>query len=156
MNLSARTDEVRKRKLFVKKDVAVYAALAVALCALFFSLVILPRKTESNGFCAYSDDKLLFTYYYASDKLVITEFGDGKISRDGDKIRITVYRDGAEFNELNVNREKKSVRVSDADCSKTKDCVHEPSISNSGAIYCAPHKLKIIPLSAKPSSPVTG
>lgn len=149
--------ETKKRTFFTKRDVAVYIILAVVIATLFAAFVIFPRKTESKGFCAYAEGKLLFTYYYESDKTVVTEYGKNRTERSGDKIYIYCDEARSGFNELTVDRENKTVKVTDSDCSKTRDCVYEPALKNGGAIYCVPHKLKITSINGGESvPPITG
>lgn len=153
-NLKTNAD-TKQRQFFTKRDAAVYIIIAAVIVTLFFAFVIIPRKSESNGFCAYAEGKLLFTYYYESDKIVVTEYGKNRTERSGDKIYIYCDEEKSGFNELTVDRENKTVKVTDSDCSKTRDCVYEPSLKRGGAIYCVPHKLKITATGGAESVPPT-
>ena len=149
--------ETNKRKFFTGRDVVVYIITAVAVVALFFAFVISPKKSESDGFRAYADGELLFSYYYDDDKTDVTEYGKSRIERSGDTIYIYTDGERSGFNKLTIDRENKTVKVTDSDCSKTRDCVYEPALKHGGAIYCVPHKLKITSISGGESvPPITG
>ena len=74
-----------------------------------------------------------------SDFVLLTETDDG--------YTLTIYtsNDKTGFNVIFINTKESSVKIIESTCSVSKDCVYSPAISNSGAIYCAPHGIKIIP-----------
>lgn len=144
-------DNVKKRKPFVIYDIVVYAAIVIVSVAFFLGIIVFPANDIAGGFKIVVDEKEIFVFYYADCRYEIKDF-DGQITvnlTDGEKkftVNVLFFESG-EHNTLSVNAEEKTVEVVDADCSARKDCVYTPAIKNgSGAIYCMPHKLKILPL----------
>ena len=134
----------------------VYVTIIAAIAALFCAFVIFPRKSPQTGFNAYHDGVRIFSYVYEDDFLDVEDKWLSRVVKDGD--RIFVYFDDAhtDFNELTVNRANGTVKITDSSCSRTKDCVYEPELGDTGAIYCAPHKLKLAPTTAVAQPPVIG
>ena len=60
------------------------------------------------------------------------------------------------FNLIFINTIERYAKMQDSTCSHSKDCVHSPSITNSGIIYCAPHGSKITLLGTNDIPPWTG
>ena len=151
-----KADNLRERKPFAKRDVLVYVTIIAAIAALFCAFVIFPRKSPQTGFNAYHDGVRIFSYVYEDDFLDVEDKWLSRVVKDGD--RIFVYFDDAhtDFNELTVNRANGTVTITDSTCSRTKDCVYEPELGDTGAIYCAPHKLKLAPTTAVAQPPVIG
>ena len=82
-----------------------------------------------------------------SDGTVVT------VSLDGNKgITVTVSHDGYK-NKVYINKDKKTVKMSDANC-KGKQCLYFAAMDdNSDFIYCSPHGVKIEPLKQDLDSP---
>jgi len=139
---------IKSNKPFRLYDVIVYACVLIILLALFLAF-LLPSGSSSNGFEVLLNGESVLTYKYSSDELTILEkyANSVKINDDGS---VTVYTsaDKSAFNTLNIDKEGKTVKVIDANCSIKKDCVHTPALKgDNGAIICLPHGLKIISLS---------
>ena len=134
----------------------VYVTIIAAIAALFCAFVIFPRKSPQTGFNAYHDGVRIFSYVYEDDFLNVEDKWLSRVVKDGD--RIFVFFDDAhtDFNELTVNRANGTAKITDSTCSRTRDCVYEPELADSGAIYCAPHKLKLAPTTAVAQPPVIG
>ena len=139
---------------------AVYIAAIIVLTALFVFFVILPANGNGEGFVVSVNDQTAFIYDYESKKYEIKEF-DGYIEMGDADLNGTFYftvftKDGG-YNVIEVVPNEKTVRVSESNCSSKKDCVFTPAVKNgSGAIFCMPHGLKILPLKEKYRSITTG
>ncbi len=143
---------IKSRKIFEKKDIFIYLLLAVIILALFIPLM-LPQK-PAKGFSVSIDGKTLLTHYYSGDFDITSEYAQRvEITKDGDGYLIKITFDDG-FNQLIVDEKACSVKMKDSDC-PSKNCVHTAAITSSGAIYCAPRKLKIAPLSDSEFIPPT-
>ena len=144
-------DDVKQRKPFVLIDIAVYAAIVLTVVGFFLAFIIFPKNENSDGFKVFVDEKEIFVFYYDTCDYETKEYG-GKIEmqtvEDKKTYVVRIFpRGDQEFNLLYVNAEEKTVKITDANCSNRKDCVYTPEIkSGSGAIYCMPHKLKVLPI----------
>ncbi len=136
--------DIKTRKIFVKRDVLVYALLAILIASLFVFLVIFQNK-NTLGFKAEIDGKLVVSHAYGQGFNVDKEFKDNVIiEKDGNNYTVKILTDNG-CNTLYVNEEENNVKMQDSDC-PSQNCVHMHAISNAGAIYCAPRALKITPL----------
>lgn len=145
-------DKVKNGKTFAAFDLLVYALVILICAGLFLGFVIIPKHDSGNGFIVYYKDEKIFSFYYDDLKYDVEEF-DGSVNvenTDPEKglYTITVFMGGEKnYNVLSVSAKDKTVKVAEANCSYRKDCVHTPEIKDgSGAIYCLPHGLKILPL----------
>ena len=132
-----------------------------AVLFLFIIFVISPNKKNAEGFTVKKGENTVCTFTYLNQTLSVnSDYINLVVSEktDGGFI-ITVYtsNDKSGYNELTVDTTAKTVKVSKSTCSVSKDCVYSPAIGNDGAIYCAPHDLKIIPTNGSGYvPPVTG
>lgn len=155
--------QIKSEKPFRSGDVLIYSALLLIISVLFAVFIIFPsvNASDSTGFEIEINGKTVCTFTYADKKLTVN---DGFVSlveyeeaENGLKITVFTSSEKEDFNELFADFSKKTVKVTDSNCSVSKDCVFSPAISNSGAIYCAPHGLKIVPLGNNGfTPPITG
>lgn len=136
-------------KPFYKRDLLVYISLAALVLILFIAFVF-PLKNESGkGFKVTRGDVTLLTYTFGSSPHKNENYADlieiEKVS-DGYKIKIYSSSEKTGYNVIFFNEALKTADVIESNCSERKDCYHAPAISNSGAIYCSPHDLKITPI----------
>ncbi len=149
-------DSPKLRSIFVKQDIVVYTALLAVIVFLFMFFFVFSNNKTTEGFTVSVNGKTVLTYYYNA-KTVIADDTSVEIKIIDDKIYIFFDEGKKDFNELTVDLNKRTVKVTDSSCSDTKDCILEPAVGNSGAIYCAPHKLKISVLNEKENlPPITG
>ena len=145
-------DNVKNRKPFYFYDLIIYTATLILVVGLFLGFVVFNSPENSDGFKIIVNEKEALVFYYESGAYEIKETGEAVSftidkAEDGIYFISVFYKDLNEHNIISVNTEEKKVKVSDADCSIRKDCVHTKEIEgDSGAIYCMPHKLKILPL----------
>ncbi len=150
---------VKNSKPFKKFDILVYSLTLAVILALFIFAVILPPKVTPSGFKVLVKGEILFTFDYHSGENI----ADGKgafieKTLDGNGVYFKVYLDDdkTEYNVIFADTLNLLVKMTDSNCSNHKDCVYSPSVSDKGAILCAPHSLKIIPLGDERLPAVTG
>lgn len=143
-------------KLFRFRDLFVYIALIVIISALF--LFGSSKNNDSIGFTVSYADKVILTYRYGDSSPVILSEYEDFIVFDKENNTITVFNinDKSHYNVISFNDKDFSVKISESNCSSTKECVNSPKIHNSGMIFCAPHDLRITPLSSAPTPPTVG
>ena len=154
-------DKVKTGKLFCLADIFVYSAAALLLAALFLTFVIFPAHAENVGFKVVVEEKTALTYYFSNGDYQIYDF-NGSIETESDNsdglFTFTVFIGGNEdYNVIEVDTENKSVKVVKSNCSIKKDCVFSPPLlDGTGAIFCMPHGLKILPLNENYRGVTTG
>lgn len=149
--------QVKEGKYFRIWDLLVYGFIALIIAALFLTVFLTKDNSPSEGFTVRYADKLVFTYYYSTDKYEIdNSYGNIEIGEeDGESLTLTFRTpDKKGYNVIFIDKLNKSVKVTDADCSLHKDCVYTPAIKdNSSIISCPPHKMFIEPLARKIDDP---
>ncbi len=136
--------EIKKRKIFVKRDIFVYVSIAVLVLGLFISLLVFNNK-DADGFKVELNGQTVLTHVYGKEFKVEKDFlSKVTVSNDGEHFTVKITSaDG--YNILFVNESDKSVKMQESDC-PSQNCVHMQEIKNAGAIFCAPRQLKITPL----------
>lgn len=138
---------------FAVGDVIVYILIATLIASLFvFCATIF--KSENEGVEIFASGEKVFSCRFDDDDFTIYENERFPVvtERRGDVLLLTVYADSSKtsHNDVEINFKEKTARVTDADCSPSKDCAHTPEIRNGkGAIICVPHKIKILPTGGK-------
>ena len=143
-------NQVKKERGFKLYDLIIYAVI-VALIVLAFVLSGTLLKGESiDGIEIRHKNAVVFTYLFNGDKY---EIKDGEkveiVSNDEDTLTIKFYPENLKYkyNQIEIDKVKKTVKVVEATCSTRKDCVHTQELkSNSQSIICIPHELIILPL----------
>lgn len=145
--------DFRNGKFFVKRDAIVYAFLLISIIALFIIFAIAP-STAANGFYVYVQDELVLTVKYGESPVVNNDTDKATVVIDGDDYYVYFNAEKTDYNKITVNAD--GAKITDSTCSLSRDCVYEPTIKNGGAIYCVPHELKIVPITATATPPLTG
>ena len=150
----------KKISPYKKGDLFIYILIAVIVLALFLAFVIFPGAKKTDGIIIRKHGKDIvkvlfekeeFSFLNDGEKFVIAEK-----SSDG-VIIFTVKEDGSHYNVVKVDCINKSAKVTDANCSTSKDCVYSPAVSDGkGAIVCEPHELLIIPITGEYTPIVIG
>ena len=144
---------------FKKADLLVYSIVALFICGLFLVFFLLPKE-QAKGFCVSVDDKTAFTYLYSDNSYEVGQgFSDRiTVENNAGDVTVTVFIDESktEYNVIYFNKTKRTVKVIDSNCSIRKDCVYSQEISDSGAIICVPHKLRVLPLNPVSFNPRVG
>ena len=149
---------VKNSKVFYLKDLFAYAVAVLLIAVLAVIFLILPNTNNTSVFKVELDGKAVLTYSFSTgDYEVFNDFVNFvTIEEVDDGITFTV-KNSEGFNKIYISKTEKTAEIVDSDCSVKKDCVHSPKIKDSGAIVCAPHKLKLFPLSDNGmSEPITG
>ncbi len=140
--------EPTKPSLFGLWDIIVYSVLITVIVLLFIFFVIIPTSKGAQGFKIVVDGTEIARYDYSLNRISVTDGYENLIDVNGNEITVYTDEDKIHYNVIDVNSKTKSAKISAANCSTSKDCVYTPAISGEkGAIVCAPHKLKIVPLS---------
>ena len=146
-------------KPFEFGDIIVYGFTLLLVAVLFLFLVIFPKTKTASGFKVTVNGNEVFTYYTASDKYVIKELSGYTIdveNTDGNYL-LTVSSNDGHYNKILFDKSNNSAKLVESNCSLSKDCTFSPAITDNGAIICAPHALKIVPiLSDGSTEPITG
>lgn len=141
-------DNVRNGKPFRLLDLIVYGGLALAIIALFMAFVFFrPHSAIGKIFVDVRGERVV-TYDFDTKALTVA---DGKaenveVTKADGKTTLKIFVDDehTEYNVIEIDDEKQSVSVTDANCSRHKDCVYSPAITSAdGMIMCVPHELKV-------------
>ncbi len=140
-----KVEEVKRDKGFRIYDLIIYGVILLAVAVAFAAVFLSRDKGGIKGFSVYSGGDLIYSYSFSDGETVC---GEGvESSTDGDILKLEISTAGGGVNTVEADLKNKTVRVTEANCSNRKDCVHTPAIrDNSGVIYCMPHSLKITPL----------
>ena len=151
---------LKKPKTFLKGDLFIYPILLALVIVLFFALAFPKAQNSFDGFKCEVDGQTVFTYQFDSDKVEINGAKKELVKCENAEFGylITIYSQlGVDrYNVIKIDVNNKTACVLESTCSNSKDCTHIPAIKNSGAIYCAPHKLKLSPLGNEFKDPITG
>ena len=157
-------EQIKTSKPFKIFDLFLYCFILILVVVLFSVFVFFPANANlvNSGFKVILHDKQIFTFDYHThtysllpdytDLIDIEDLGEGIYN-----IKIFTDQNKSQYNLLTVDSKSKSIRVADANCSISKDCVHMKELKNSDdLLICAPHKLKVLPLNSGYKPPVTG
>lgn len=145
---------LKKSSPFKKADLIVYI-LTVIIVAVAFICVFIAKPQSSSGFTVTVCNQEILAYDFDSGSYTSTECDDVRIIVDEsgkDNVTFTI-KSGKNFenvNVLSVNANKKSVKITDANCPHG-DCLNFTPINKNGDntfIYCASHDLMITAISA--------
>ena len=145
---------VKQTKLFYKKDLIVYFSLVILIVCLF-AFFVFPTisKKDNVGFIITRNGHTVLTFdTKSSDLFSISAVFENQVeieSLESEIYKVKIYSSAQKngYNILVFDANKISVKVIESTCSDSKDCTFCPELKNSGSIYCAPHALKITPLS---------
>ncbi len=152
--------DLAKNKPFNKFDFFALLGVLLFILFLFVSFVFFSTHDNSDGFIIQIDDVTVYSFNYSNKKHTINSQYEKFIEVDLENQTVTVYTDlnKNHFNKIKYDVKNKSVKMVESNCSTSKDCVYMPEISdNLGIIYCAPRKIKILPIGGRlNNSPVIG
>lgn len=145
---------IRNSKPFYPFDLIIYCALAlivtIAVSAVFFA----GKTSENLGVYILFDNETAAEYRFLNDKLTINGGFESHFSVEDGEIYFYPDENSREhYNLIILDGENKTVYVKEATCAG-HDCLSQKITVSGGFIYCAPHKLKIVPI--KISDPVSG
>lgn len=146
--------ELKNSKPFYLFDLILYLLLIAFIAAAFLIVFANENKGVSQGFYVLYDNEIAAEYFYRDGNFKIKDGYVAHFSEEGDKIFFYPNNDDyGEYNLIAVDKNKKTIRILDATCAG-KDCVFQELSETGGFIYCAPHKLKIVPMGF--TNPVSG
>ena len=140
--------QVKDNCAFKVWDLIIYGVILAAVIVFIVCFFVMRDTRPLKGVGVYCDNKLIFSYSFERDEYEISDRSQILVeSEDGGGITVKfIYDGGRGENVIFIDKKEVSVDVIESDCSIRKDCVHMAKITdNGGAIYCSPHKLKIIP-----------
>lgn len=146
--------ELKNSKPFFLFDLIVYFTVAAIILAMFLTVFLTNRNWDHRGVYLLFDNEIAAEYNYADNKLTIKEGFSPHFEVDGDLILF--YPDlntKSEYNAISIDGKKKTVKIVNSTCAG-KDCTFQEISENGGFIYCAPHRLKIVPMGL--NDPVSG
>ena len=156
------TKSIKNAKLFLLKDIFVYLSLFLFIIVLFLIFIIPStcNKQKNSGFIVTVKNQTVLTFNAKnSSPISITEeyLELVEVTKEQSIYTVKIYLslDKKSFNTLSFNKDEISAKVIESTCSQSKDCVYTPKITDNGSIYCAPHGLKIVPLTTDGFIPPT-
>lgn len=136
---------IKKDKGFRFFDLIVYLAIALIIAAIFLAVFLTRDKNPFKGFRAYIGNDVVFECDFESGKYFCPQAEGVSVGVEGESVLTVEIVTTSGRNVLSVDFSKREVRVTDADCTG-RDCVYSPPVrDNNGVIYCAPHRLRVVP-----------
>ena len=145
--------ELKSSKPFYPSDIIIYCIVAVFTGVLFLAALFAPNRYAAQGFDIYYNDIPVAEYAFSGGLTVKNGY-----ERHFDRTDEGVYfypnaDDRSEYNLIVFDSEKKTAKIARTTCTG-RECASLTVCETGGFIYCAPHKLKILP--AAITDPVTG
>lgn len=146
--------EIRNSKPFYPFDLIIYCALALTVAIALFAVFFSNNSAENSGVYILFDNETAAEYRFSEGKFTIKSGFESHFSVEDCGIYFYPDENSHEhYNLIILDGENKTVYIKEATCAG-HDCEKQKITENGGFIYCAPHKLKIIPI--KISDPVSG
>lgn len=141
-------EQVVKDKGFRPFDLLIYGGIAVLVLVLFLTLVVFRENKSLHGVQITYRGEQVFIYRFSDDEAVVLSQTIEILSNDGSLLKLIVHTPNDGYNEIEIDKTNKTVRVVDANCSWRKDCTHMSALDGDGAtpISCVPHSVMIVPL----------
>ena len=143
-------EEVKNSKWFSIWDMIAFGAVLITSVALIIAFTVGRDKSALDGFYVSYNGAQVYSYDFRDGQsVVLSESNIEVLSENEDGISLRFYTDGKKgFNDIFVDLNKRSVTVTDSDCSAHKDCVYTPTMTSNAStpIICTPHSLSICPL----------
>ena len=143
-------EQVKQTKWFKPLDLLIYGLLAALIVALILAFALSGKGEELDGIIINYKGEKVFTYNFSKNEYEILRADSIEISDEGEtKLGLIFYTDGKSgYNKIEIDKKGKSVKVTDSNCSRHKDCVYTQALnaSRSVPILCTPHALSIVPL----------
>lgn len=146
--------EIKNSKPFSPFDLIIYCVLALAVVSTLFAVFFAEKTSENQGAYFLYDNTVVAEYEFKNDKFTIYRGFENLFSVTDNGIYFYPDETSHEhYNLIITDGKNKTVRITDANCAG-RDCTKQKVTEKGGFIYCAPHKLKIIPIEM--SDPVSG
>ena len=145
-------NRARKGGFFAPGDLAVYAILLALVVILLCVTLLDGRGEKPRGIRIVVNEENAYTYVFGSGG----KAGDNWESRietteDETAVHVKIYldEDKREYNEVLLDKVRRTAKMKDANCSFRKDCTAMQEVSSeSGVIVCLPHRVKVLALSS--------
>ncbi len=145
-------EQTKQDKWFRLFDLIIYGVIIVAVVVLFIVLFTTRDTSGLSGVRILIKGETVFEYEFAEDKYSILS-DKVEVKEEDGGITVNV-RDGDNFNAVYIDRDKKTAKMSEANC-RGKHCLYfSPLKNNSNFISCSPHSVKIEPLIQDLDNPV--
>ncbi len=150
-------ENIKTNKPFMWWDILVYVLLALLVVGLFWGIVWSKDNDKITAVEIVQNDIVILTYDFATDEMkTYSSFVKVDTTSHGYMVTVT-NQDGKGFNKMAINIYEKSVDVVDANCSRSKECMHtRPITHNTDSIICMPHSLIIRAVSDTIKPPISG
>ena len=146
--------EIRNSKPFYPFDLIIYCALALTVAVTLFAVFFTGKTYGNQGVYILFDNESAAEYRFLDGKFTVKSGFESHFSVEDCGIYFYPDENSREqYNIIILDGENKTVYISEATCAG-HDCEKQKITENGGFIYCAPHKLKIVPI--KISDPVSG
>ena len=146
--------EIRNSKPFYSFDIIIYCTLALIIAVTVFALFFTGKNSENLGAYILFDNQTAAEYRFDGNSFTVKSGFDGHFLIASEGIYFYPDENSHEnYNLIITNAENKTVYIKHATCTG-HDCENQKITENGGFIYCAPHKLKIVPI--KMTNPVSG
>ena len=138
-------EQVKRDKGFKIFDLIIYGVLVVTVAVLFIVFFTTRNTNPLTGVRVFVQAKIVFEYEFGKEPVFTESVTADDVEENSSALTVTVRtKDGV--NVLYINKEKKTVKMKDADC-KGKQCLYfQPISDNNKFIYCSPHGLRVEPL----------
>ena len=127
-------------------DIIVYAVVIVLIVALFIALVFTrdssPISSVSVTYGYGDEQRTLCTYNFLTDSLSVYDYSAISVKEREGGLELTFSGDDGDYNVIFIDRHKKRVSVTSANC-PSQDCVFTPAITDNSSlpIICSNHRL---------------
>ena len=146
--------KIRNSKPFYPFDLIIYCVLALVVITAVLTVFFTGEQSENIGVYILFDNETAAEYRFSEGKPTIKSGFENHFSVKDDGIYFYPDENSPErYNLIILDGENKTVYIKDATCAG-HDCETQKITESGGFIYCAPHKLKIVPI--KMSDPVSG
>ena len=134
MNREEKIEQIKKKKYFVKGDVAVFAAALLLICAFFLFPFLMPEQKGEEFAVVYKNEEI-FRASLLTDAEYVFYVSEGAG-------RVESYSAEKEYKDYNrISVQGGEVRVTGSDC-PDHTCEWQGSVRY-GDIICLPHGLRI-------------
>ena len=139
-------EQVKKDRGFKLFDIIIYGAV-ILIVAVLFIVIFTTRNTDPlTGVRVTFKAQIVFEYDF--DSGIKTMSDKVEIKEDDNGITLTIRSDN-DYNIIYINKDKKTVKMKDANC-KGEHCLYFGEMkNNSSFISCEPHGVKVEPLISK-------
>ncbi|MBR6788993.1 MAG: NusG domain II-containing protein [Clostridia bacterium] len=137
--------QVKNSKPFRLADLIVYALLAGVIVLLFTLFIFVSPALPLSKVYADVGNAELFSYDFEKGALDLKDVQGVTVSvtESDESLSLVIAFEGGGSNVVVIEKSG-SARVSEANCSLSKDCAHtSPIIDSNGVIVCVPHRLRI-------------